>query len=60
MNLPIFLERSDNDITAGGKRSVPRTIQGHSNKLPNFNMRRRPAAASNATIDPVDVAVGAT
>ncbi len=59
MNIPIFLERSDNVVMAGGKRSVPRTGQGHSNKLPNFNTRRRPAGASNATIDPVNVAVGA-
>jgi hypothetical protein len=59
INSPIFLERGDNVVTAGGKRSVPCTIQGHSNKLLNFNTSRRPAAASNATIDPVNVAVGA-
>lgn len=60
VNTPVFLERSDNVVMAGGKRSVPRTVQGHGNKLPNFDTRRRPAAASNATIDPVDVTVGAT
>jgi len=60
MNLPIFLERSDNLVSAGGKRSAPRTSQGHGNKFSNFNTGRRPAAAIDATIDPVDVAVGAT
>lgn len=60
MNIPVFLERGDNVIMAGGKCSVPRTSQGHSNKLLDFNTRRRPAAASDATIDPVNVAVGAT
>lgn len=59
-NLPIFLEGSDNMVTAGGKRSVPRTSQGHSNKLPNFNTRGRPAVAINATGDPPKAAVGAT
>lgn len=60
MNLPIFLERNDDVVTAGSKRGVPCTIQGHSDKLVNFNMRRRPATAINAAIDPVDVAVRAT
>lgn len=58
MNSSILLERGDDAVTAGRKRSIPCTIQGHSNKLVNFNISRRPAVAHNATIDPVNVAIG--
>lgn len=59
--IPVFLKSSDNGVAAGSKRSVPRTIQGHGNKVPNFNMGRIPAAARcNATIDPVEATVGST
>lgn len=58
INGSIFLECGDNAVTAGRKRSIPCTIQGHGNKLFDFNTSRRPAVASNATIDPVNVAIG--
>lgn len=58
MLLPVLNECGNDLITAGSKCGMSRALQRDDYKLFKFNWGRRPAAAIDATIQPVNMAIG--